>query len=222
MKMPAFKSLPATVLLLIGCAAHTNLAPLGLGRLAPNIGIGGPIVEAFGTHVPIPYLLAGADYGVSGSVNANAAVHLLPLAYGIAGFDAGAAWFPLRNDGWKPTVGLGPRIFLFASLKRDVESRFFLYPAFSASASWRTGPGLLYMGGDLAVPLSRPEYDEEAEPVIFSPFAGFQWNIGGRFALFTEIKWNGANIETDRLAAKFTAVGNKGAVTPLVSIQRRF
>jgi hypothetical protein len=222
MKISVFKSLPAAALLLIGCAAHTSLAPLGQGRLAPNIGIGGPIVEAFGTHVPIPYLLAGADYGISGSVNANAAVHLLPLAYGVAGLDAGATWFPFRNDGWRPAIGLGPRIFLFASLKRNVESRFFLYPAVSASASWKAGPGLLYTGGDLALPLSRPEYDEEAESVIFSPFIGIQWNIGGSCALFTELKWNGANIETDRLAVKFTAVGNQGAVTPLVSIQRRF
>lgn len=222
MKISSLKSWPATVMLLAGCAAHTNLVPLGRGRLAPNIGIGGPIVEAFGTHVPIPYLLAGADYGVSSSVNANAAVHLLPLVYGVAGLDAGAAWFPLRNDGWKPTIGIGPRVFLFASLKQTVESRFFFYPTVSASASWKTGPGLLYAGGDLAVPLARPEYDEEAESFIFSPFIGIQWNIGGRCALLTELKWNGANIETDRLAAKFMTVGNQGAVTPLVSIQRRF
>ena len=58
-------------ILFVGCAAHTNLTPLGEGRLAPHVGIGGPIVEAFDTHIPVPYLMAGADYGIRDNVNLN-------------------------------------------------------------------------------------------------------------------------------------------------------
>jgi hypothetical protein len=204
----------------LGCGAHTSLVPLGNGKLAPHLSIGGPIVEAFDTHIPIPYLLAGADYGVRENVNVNASVHLLPIFYSVAGVDVGAAWFPLENRGWQPSVGVGPRLFVFASTKRDAEDRFLLYPAVSGSAAWKAGGGLLYAGADLAIPLEQPDYDEEAESVILSPFVGYRWKLGEKYALHTELKWNGANIETDKVVAGYTAVGNRGAVTPLLAIQR--
>lgn len=209
-------------LLFLGCGAHTSLTPLGKGQVAPTVSIGGPIVEAFDTHIPIPYLLAGVDYGLSDDVNVNAAVHLLPLAYSVAGIDVGAAWFPLENNGWQPTLGVGPRLFAFASMKGDVDGRFLLYPAASGSAAWRAGPGVLYTGADIALPLARPEYDEEAASFIFSPFLGYRWNVNRRYALLTELKWHGANVATDKVVTGYTAVGKHGAVTPIIAIQRRF
>lgn len=209
-------------ILFVGCAAHTNLTPLGEGRLAPHVGIGGPIVEAFETHIPVPYLMAGVDYGVRDNVNLNGGVHLLSLAYGVAGVEIGAAWFPLENEGWQPTLGVGPRLFAFASTKGGVDDRFLVYPALSASAAWNAGPRMLYAGADLAVPLSRPEYDEEAKSVILSPFLGVRWNVGKRLALLTELKWHGANIQTEKVVTGYTSIGRNGAVTPLIAIQRRF
>lgn len=222
MKYLSFAAALAASLLFLGCAAHTSLVPLGKGRLAPHISIGGPIVEAFDTHIPIPYVLAGADYGVRDNVNVNAAVHLLPLAYSVAGLDVGAAWFLLKNNRWQPTLGVGPRLFAFASTKSNVEDRFLVYPAASGSAAWKIGSGLLYTGADVAIPIAQPEYDEEAKPVIFSPFVGYRWNVGRRYALLTELKWHGANIETDQVVTGYTAIGKQGAVTPLFAIQRRF
>ena len=35
----------------LGCAAHTNLQPVGKGKLNSNLSFGGPIVEAFGARV---------------------------------------------------------------------------------------------------------------------------------------------------------------------------
>src|SRR6185295_1571109 len=74
---------------LSGCAAHTSLVPVGAGRMVPNVGFGGPIVAAFGAYVPIPYVTVGADYGVSSRINLNGTLHVLPLAYRVAGVDAG-------------------------------------------------------------------------------------------------------------------------------------
>lgn len=67
--------------------------------------------------------MAGADYGLRDDVNLNGAVHLLSLAYGVAGIDIGAAWFPLENEGWQPTLSVGPWLFAFASTKGDVDDR---------------------------------------------------------------------------------------------------
>jgi hypothetical protein len=208
--------------LVAGCAAHTNLAPVGKGHVVPNVSIGGPIVEAFGGHIPIPYLQAGADYGVSDVVNVGAQVHLLPLAYSIAGLDVGATWFPVQNAGWQPTLGLGARMFALASLKGDVDQRFLFIPALSGSAAWATGPGVLYTGTDLIVPFSPSDFDEEAAPFLLSPFVGYRWNLGRRYALLTELKWHGANVNARQVATDYISIGGHGALTPIIAFQRRF
>lgn len=222
MKNLSIMAVLAASLYCTSCGAHTSLMPVGTGQVAPNVSIGGPIVEAFDTHIPVPYLMAGADYGLNDIVNINASVHLLPLAYRVAGVDVGAAWFPVANEGWKPTIGLGPRLFVFASTRQRVEERLLVFPAVSASAAWETGPGLLYTGSDLAIPLARPEYDDEAQAVILSPFLGYRWPLGRRYVLLSELKWHGANIETDQVVTGYTAIGKQGAVTPLFAVQRRF
>jgi len=56
-------SIPLIVILLIlfGCAAQTNFDPVGRGNLNGNFSIGGPIISAFGTRIPVPYLTIGAN-----------------------------------------------------------------------------------------------------------------------------------------------------------------
>jgi len=208
--------------LALGCGAHTSLEPLGQGRLSPNLSVGGPIVEAFGTHIPIPYLLAGADYGLSDDVNLSGGVHLLPLAYGIVGADVGATWFPVRNSGWRPTLGVGPRLYAFASVREGVDERAMVLPTLSGSAAWAAGRGMAYTGADVAVPLTRSEYDEDAARVLLSPFVGYRWDVGRRYALLAELKWHGANVGTGDVATNYAAVGERGALAPLLAIQRRF
>ena len=200
-----------------GCAAHTAIEPVGEGRLRGNAGLGGPIVAAFGTHVPIPYLYVGGDYGLSDRLDLDGGLHLLSLAYGVAGLDLGATWYPLINDGPLPTLGVGGRMTLFASVKSGVDDRFRLLPSLTSSAAWEAGPGKVYAGFDLAIPLTRPAYDTAAAPLIFSPLAGYRWDLGSRSHLFVELKWQGANVRTDQLAAEYVHPGGHGAITPFVA-----
>jgi hypothetical protein len=207
-------------LLLLGCAAHTGLEPLGRGKFSPNVSFGGPLVKTFGTHIPIPYVTAGTNYGLSDNVNLNANLHLLPMAYGVVGLDIGTAWFPLRNQGRRPMLGLEPRLFAYASTKNGVKDRFFIFPDVSGSVAWKVGQGLLYTGFDLAIPVSRPKYDEEAASVIFSPFVGYRWSLGRGYTLLTELKWYGANITTEDAVVEYTTISKKGAIAPIIAIQR--
>ncbi len=202
-----------------GCAAHTSLAPVGAGRLVPNLGLGGPIVAAFGTHVPIPYVTAGADYGLGPRLNFTGDLHLLPLAYQVVGLDAGVTWFPLAASGGRPTVGIQPRVFAFASIKSGVSRRALFYPVTSISAAW-LGSGL-YVGSDIAGPLPKPDYDAEAPSFLVSPFVGRRWKVGG-FFLVTEVKWQAANVRSDQMAIEYIHVGGHGGLTPLISLQRGF
>jgi hypothetical protein len=208
------------VLALSACTAHTSLVPVGSGKLVPNVGVGGPIVAAFGAYVPVPYVTAGADYGLGSRVNLSGTLHVLPLAYRVAGIDAGLAWFTAPAAGRRPQIGIEPRIFAFSSFKSGVSERFLIYPAISVSATWGSRR-LFYAGSDVAGPLPKADFDTQAPRFIWSPFFGFRWNLGGVF-LLTELKWQGANVATNLLSVRYVRLGNNGGLTPLFAIQRRF
>lgn len=213
---------PALALLLAACAAHTNLTPLGPGTTSPHLSFGGPIVEAFGTGMPIPYLAAGVDYGATSTLNVGFNAHLLPLAYGIVGGDVSAAWFPVASGDSGLNVGLEARLLAFASLKNGVAKRLFSYPVVSASVAGPVGSGLGYAGADLAFPAERPAFDPDASRQMLSPFVGYRWRLGARHALLTEVKWHGANVRADQLAVSYLHPGGHGALTTLVALVRRF
>lgn len=217
-------SIPLFMILLIlfGCAAQTSFEPVGKGNLNGNFGIGGPIISAFETRILVPYLTTGANYGISNRINIHGNLHLFSLGYEIAGFDFGAAWFPLMNDGLSPTVSLQPRLLVFASMKSEVSSRFRAYPIITNTAAWKVGKNMFYTGYDLVIPFTKPDYDSEASSTIFSPYIGYRWKIGKRTRLITELKWHGANIRSDQLAVEYVPISGHGAITTLFSIERSF
>ncbi|MBN1349750.1 hypothetical protein JXJ21_10105 [candidate division KSB1 bacterium] len=210
------------ILLLLACAAQTNLQPLGKSNLSANMSLGGPIVSAFGTRIPIPYATVGTNYGLTDQINMNANLHLMSLGYRIFGADIGASWFPVLNQGAMPVIGIQPRLLLFSSLKKDVDSRFRGYPLITNTYGWQLGSGLIYSGFDLTIPLTLTDYDDEAASTIISPFAGYRWQLGQRTGLLTEVKWHGANMRSTQLAVEYLPIANYGAITTLISIERRF
>ncbi len=208
--------------LIIGCAAHTNLTPVGKGNVEASISLGGPFIPVAETKIPTPYLVAGANYGMTENINLDGTLHITSLFYQIAGFDFGATWFPVLNEGMIPTWGIQQRFLMLSSFKSDVESRFRIYPLISNSASWEWGSGLIYTGLDFIIPLTNPDYDEEAENVIFSPFVGYRWDLGKKLRLLTELKWHGANIQGDQLAVEYITIGGYGAVSLMLTLEKRF
>ena len=206
---------------MIGCAAHSNLTPVGEGKVDASLSLGGPFIPVVETKIPTPYLAAGANYGLTENINIDGTLHITSLFYQIAGFDFGATWFPVLNEGMIPTWGIQPRFLVLSSFKSDVESRLRIYPLISNSAAWEWGGGLIYTGLDFTVPLTKPDYDEEAETVIFSPFVGYRWNIGKKLRLLTELKWHGANIQGDQLAVEYITIGGYGAVSLMLTLEKR-
>jgi hypothetical protein len=205
-----------------GCSAHSNLTPTGEGNIDAVVSLGGPFVPVAETKVPTPYLSAGANYGLTSNINLDANLHITSLFYELAGFDFGATWFPYLNDGLIPTWGIQPRLLMFGSFKSDVNSRFRIYPLISSSVAWKWGNGLIYSGFDFVYPLTTPDYDDEAVKVIFSPFAGYRWELGKNLQLLTELKWHGANVQGDQLAVEYITIGGYGALTIMFSLQKRF
>ena len=207
---------------IFGCAAHTNLTPLGKGNVDAAVSFGGPFIPVAETKIPTPYLSMGANYGVTDQINIDGNLHITSLFYQVAGFDFGATWFPTLNKGLVPTWGVQPRLFMLASLKTDVSSRIRIYPLVSNSAAWQLGDGLIYAGFDFIVPLTESDYDDEAEKIIFSPFTGYRWNLGKSLRLLTELKWHGANVQGDQLAVEYITIGGYGALSLMLSLEKRF
>ena len=219
-----WKILPTILIisLLTGCAARTNLNPVGRGNLNANVSVGGPIVAAFGTRIPVPYITAGANYGLTDNVNLTGNLHLFSLAYKIAGLNFGISTFPVRQDGFKPTIGIQQSLLILSSFKSGVDIRFRAYPVSSASFAWKYKKITTYNGLDLTTLISSPDYDNEASRFIMSPFLGFRWEFGSRNRLQLELKWHGANIRSDQLAVKYNSIGGYGAIAPLVSLERKY
>jgi len=210
------------VSILISCAAHHSLQPLGEGNWTANISAGGPVIAVFGTHMPIPYLTAGTTYGIRDNINLNGNLHLMPLAYQISGLDIGAAWFPVKQKGLRPILGFQPRLMGLASLKGNVSERFRFYPIFTPSAAWQIKNNLFYTGMDWTFPLNTPDFDEDAPATLISPFFGYRWSLRNNLYLYTEIKWHVANLPSDKLAVDYWPIGGYGAFTTLFSIERGF
>ncbi|MBN2009608.1 hypothetical protein JW960_09725 [candidate division KSB1 bacterium] len=210
------------ICLFIGCAAQTNLQPLGRGNLNGHASFGGPIIKVFGTRIPIPYLTTGGTYGLSRHTNITGNIHLFPLAYEIFGMDAGLAWFPVQHNGKIPTIGLQPTALLLASLKSDISDRFRIYPVIVTTAAWPIHTNQLFIGTDTTIPLTELNYDNEAASVILSPFIGYKWQLGEHYSFTTELKLHGANIRSNQLAVTYLRIGGYGAISTLFSLERRF
>jgi len=207
-----------------GCAAHSNIEPVRQGNLSGNVCIGGPIVNVSDTYFPIPIVTAGANYGLTKRIDLNGELNLLSLVYSIAGLDAGITWYPIAGDGAVPTWSLGiqPHIMALVSLKPDVGDRFRAYPMLSASFARIWCCGAVYTGFDLTIPISQSDYDDESPNFIWSPFIGYEWILTEDLRVFTEIKWEGANVRSNQLAADYLGISKYGAITPLFSIEKGF
>lgn len=207
--------------LLTGCAAHSNLTPVGKGNVDVALSLGGPFIPISETKIPTPYLTVGANYGLSENINVDANLHITSLFYQINGLDFGATWFPSLNDGILPTIGIQPRLLVLTSFKNDVNDRLRIYPLISGSAAWQLGNELIYLGLDMISPFTEPDYDKESVDLILSPFAGYRWELGKNIRLISEFKWLGANVKSDQLAVEYMKIGDYGAFSIMISIEKR-
>lgn len=210
------------LLLLAGCSAHTSLEPIGRDNLDINLSIGGPVVKAFNNHIPVPYITGGLKYGLTPDINLCGGFHFTSLPYELLGIELGASYFPAANNGLIPTVGISPGLLTFCSLKSGIESRFRIYPTLTSTASWHINDNLIFTGFDFTLPFTKPDYDNSSPKFIFSPFAGYRFELGKSFRLITEIKWQGANIKSSQVAVEYTRIAKYGAVAILFALERAF
>lgn len=207
-------------ILLTGCTAHSFVEPIGKDRKVVRLAVGGPIVAAFDTHVPVPYAVVGMGAGINPRTNLFADVHILPLFYKIAGAEAGFQYFPLLQAGWKPTIGLGGRLMFMDSFRSNVDERFRFWPIFTLTSAWAKNNLRYYIGNDLTLPLSRLKYDNNNPSYILSPFIGSKLKIGKDWTVGLELKWQAANLASNQSAVEYTGFGGKGALATLITFEQ--
>jgi hypothetical protein len=117
--------------LLIGCGAQMRTMPVGAQRMQANASIGGPMVNAFGTTIPIPYGIVGATYGVSNSTEVFLDFHATAAAFKFLGITPGVVYFPRLHGGrMVPAIGADALIFSDFNASR-------LYPELVTSVAYR-------------------------------------------------------------------------------------
>ena len=175
------------------------------------------MVESVGTYLPIPNVTAAVQHGLRDNLDVTGSLYLTPLMFGMVGVDVGAAWYPVVDPS-ATTISVHPRLLMIASVKPNVDERFRVYPAVSASAAWRNGDDRIYTGFDLAVPISAPDYDADAAPAVLSPFVGYRFALGSSSSLHAEIKWMGINVRTNATTDYINPFG-MGGLAPFIGYE---
>ena len=201
---------------LASCAPRMALDPAGKGAVRPNISVGGPMVSAFGTYVPIPNLALGARYGITSNTDLGANVYVLPMAFQMGAIDAGAIWY--FGVGENVKLALEPRCLVFISLKPGVSHSPLVYPAMLATMSEPLGSGRGYFGLDVVPLLYGSDFDLDPPAMAVSASIGYRWELGAGYRLTTEVKWIGFNIRTDA-TVEYVHPLRYGAIAPLIGLE---
>ena len=197
---------------LSGCSVAHTARPLGKGRQAVIVSVGGPLAGVGDSRTPIPLVTATYKYGITDKLDVYAGWHVIEtfLNDGNAYFDLGASYYFLDQKGALPGVSgaftLSPLIN-----KEGGWASFDLQATFS----WAFGPrerSLLYLGfHNYFAPLVGNPTSAKS-PYSFSPYLGAQVRIGKdrRFGLGGRDQVASAIREYGRLSARVRRAGQAG------------
>lgn len=212
--VPASLSVVLLSLFFLGCGATQPVRVLDERETKVSASIGGPLIPFGKSTIPVPYLTAGIQHGVTPSVTITGNVHLLTALLGDVGVDAGAATRVLRQDGWIPEITCKAQCYFYYDAKRGNNPR--IYPLLTANASCLQGEStLLYSGIDNLFQSAEPAY-------LLSPFAGMQFSIGRRIEMQIEAKWMAANVNTEHgIMEGHNSVGGRGNIGTFLGFHYR-
>jgi hypothetical protein len=175
--------------ILAGCGAGVPVRVLPAQAVSVQASLGGPIVPESVPTVLVPYLTAGAAYGLTDEITLHGNAHLTMTAFAVAGLDLGASARVLRQDGAIPEVTAGLRALMFTDFVAWNTSR--LYPDLHVNASWEVWErALLYAGTHVT-------FQWKPGATFVSPMLGLQFPVSDKISLLTELIWQAANVNTE-------------------------
>jgi hypothetical protein len=175
--------------------------PVGAQKMQVNASIGGPMVDAFGTTIPIPYGLVGATYGISNSTEAYLDFHATAAVFKFLGVTPGVVYFPSVH--WGRMV---PALGADALILSDFDAAR-LYPELVTSAAYRlNGRWTPYVAFRHTFQLSSiPHY-------IPSAMAGTSFRRGN-MQYFFELQWLSLDRDNRWTPVDYHGVSHRGALS---------
>jgi hypothetical protein len=183
-----FCLLTASSIVSFHCGVTQPVRVLDDGQTQLSGSLGGPFITLGSTTIPVPYLNVGIVHGYSENITLSGNLHILPILFGDAGFDAGIATSLVRQKENVPEVTGKALVMAFSDFRNGGHPRF--YPQISVNASYLIGEfNLVYIGADNVFQSSVPHF-------LLTPFIGFQFPLGSKWTGQIETKWMAANINT--------------------------
>ncbi len=202
---------PALVLA-AACGTAQSVRPIGAGRSAVDVSLGGPMIRPV-NDIPAPVLLVGYRRGLDDRSDAFGRLHFVPAAIGVLGLEAGASRLLAPQGGLVPAVSASAQALLFAG-----RGGAFAVPALSLNASWVAGRWLLYGGSEQGVSFGR-QLEGDGAHLHWAPYLGARRELG-RWTLGREVRWWEPHRGNDALVW-YQGIGGQGAVAPMITIERR-
>lgn len=191
------------------CSTGRGVRPLGAGRAALGLSVGGPVVYNLGAPAPLPLGAATLRVGATDRTDVDAAVYL-PVSR-VVGADVGAAHLVCAQRGPLPALMLGAHAMgLWATRpagpRRHPQRAHRAFGSLTARASWRVAAGqLAFFGVDLLA---------QRADVRLTPSVSLGWRaqLAPRWSVQAELAWLAFTRDSRALVVHYADLAGRGSL----------
>ena len=150
-----YASSAIVVLTCIGCGTLNGARPLDKGQHAAGATLGGPVLTAFGAHIPLPSLVLEGRSGLSPiqgrATDVNYGLNATAAAFGILDTHVGVSHMLLDQQDRRPALSVTERLHLLSNhldTTKAMDTRaLYAMNQLDVTLSGELGKHLIYGGG---------------------------------------------------------------------------
>ncbi|GLR17223.1 hypothetical protein GCM10007940_18380 [Portibacter lacus] len=128
---------------LTDCTPARFVKPLEKNEWAIGANAGGPLIDLFGTKLPVPFSSLYAGYGKTDRLTIHGGLHTTSLAYKTLQLDAGASYLIINSAGSIPGISVNGTLNGMFDF-REYNAR--VYPNLAGNLFWDDKYGRFYCG----------------------------------------------------------------------------
>lgn len=191
------------------CSTGRGIRPLGAGKAALGLSLGGPVVSNLGAPTPLPLGAALLRVGATDRTDVDAAVHL-PVSR-VVGLDVGASHLVGAQRGPLPALMVGTHLTgLWATQaagpRRHPRRAHRALASATVRASWRVAAGqLAFVGLDLLAQSARPRLTPSVS-------LGWRTQLAPRWSVQAELAWLAFSRDSRALVVHYADLAGRGSL----------
>jgi hypothetical protein len=221
--MKQFLFLALLLIILGSCSTTRVVKPLEHKEVAVGFDFGGPIVDLFGTKIPVPFSSISGAYGVDSNMTVFAGLHTTALAFGNLQMDLGICRSIIDADGRRPGLSVSPIAnFMFNFREGD----FRLYPELDVNVHWQYSNKYKHYAYasvanwfDLA---GRKAHNEPNIRHYIPNIALGHTFVRPKMRYTIEARWLAANVSNQNLVVNYNGIGQQGSLGIFIGAYRKF